>query len=62
MTVCSMAPNGINWVHGETAPTRLLVGTLDCIEIFERDGPAAPWAKIGATLNGKHVSSMMCEP
>ena len=62
MTVCCVAPNGINWVHAQSAPTRLLIGTLDGIEIFVRDELGAPWAKTGTVLDGKHVSSMMYEP
>ena len=61
MTVC-LSTNGVNVHRGSDAPTRLLVATLDGVQILERDGLGSAWKLVGQSLKGLHVSSMLIEP
>jgi photosystem II stability/assembly factor-like uncharacterized protein len=50
-------------VYSSSAPAReLLVGTLDGVVIFEREGLGAPWREARRALPGRHISSIVVEP
>jgi photosystem II stability/assembly factor-like uncharacterized protein len=61
MTMC-LAPNGWNRSLGAAAPTRLLVGTTQGVDVLDRDGPRDLWRAAGRTLAGVHVASLAREP
>jgi photosystem II stability/assembly factor-like uncharacterized protein len=60
MKAC-MSPNGLNTYPGQDPITKLLVGTLNGIDVLEREGPAASWRQAGKALEGKHISSLLLE-
>lgn len=61
--IATLSPNGRNAQReGAGPPTRLLVGTLRGVHLFERDRPGAPWRDRGRTLDGSHCGSLMVAP
>jgi photosystem II stability/assembly factor-like uncharacterized protein len=60
--IACLSPNGQNLCYGDAAPTRLLVATINGINLLERKDPQAPWTDRGRTLDGHHCGSIMIEP
>jgi photosystem II stability/assembly factor-like uncharacterized protein len=61
MTVC-LSTNGPAVFRLAEAPNRLLVATLDGIDILKRGRPGAAWELTGHALKDKHPSALMVEP
>jgi len=61
MTVC-LSTNGPSVCHSEGPPMRLLVATLNGVDIIERASLGEPWRHVGHTLDGKHPSALMKPP
>lgn len=61
MTVC-LSTNGPSLCQADAPPTRLLVATLNGLDILERESPGAQWTRTGHELDGRHVSSLMKPP
>jgi len=61
MVVC-LSTNGPLAHRSDAAPTRLLVATLDGVDIIERDVAPGAWRIAAHALHGKHVSSLLFEP
>jgi len=59
MFVC-LSPGGQSLTVGETARDKLLVGTVDGIFAFQKQGGS--WLPQGTRIPGKHISSILFEP
>ena len=59
MFVC-LSPGGQSLTQGETAKDKLLVGTVDGIFAFQKQGGS--WQGDGTMVPGKHFSSIIFEP
>ena len=59
MFVC-LSPGGQLITNGETQTDKLLVGTVDGIFSFQKNGGA--WAQQATMVPGKHFSSVIFEP
>jgi photosystem II stability/assembly factor-like uncharacterized protein len=57
MSVC-LSPCGAMNYKEQSAPRRLLAGTVDGVRILERSGAGTPWRETGAAMRGEHVSSL----
>jgi photosystem II stability/assembly factor-like uncharacterized protein len=58
-TIC-LSPNGVDVYRVESAPTDVLVATVDGVALVRRDG--GRWRVQVAGLKGLHVSSLMRDP
>ena len=61
MTVC-LSTNGPSKYFSIRPPTKLLVATLDGIEVLERQGAELDWSLTGHVMDGRHISALMIEP
>ena len=61
MTMC-LSTNGPSQCRTKAPPTRLLVATLNGLDVLDRAAPGAPWTRKAHVLDGKHVSSLMKPP
>lgn len=61
MTMC-LSTNGQVIYRSAEPPSKLLVSTLDGVDVLERDGPDGEWSLTGHVLDDHHVSSLMIEP
>ena len=61
LTAC-LSTNGPSQHHTSDAPTRLLVATLNGLDVLVRDKSGAAWTRAGHKLDGNHVSSLMKPP
>src|SRR3972149_4338810 len=59
MFVC-LSPGGQSLTVGEAAQDKLLVGTVDGIFAFQKQGGS--WLPQGTRIPGKHISSIFFEP
>src|SRR4051812_24633207 len=59
MFVC-LSPGGQSLTTGESQNTKLLVGTVEGIFPFDKNG--ASWSKRDTMVPGKHFSSIIFEP
>ena len=60
--IALLSTNGPSVCEAATAPTRLIVATLNGADILERANSAAPWTHVEHVLDGKHVSALMKPP
>lgn len=61
MKAC-LSPNGGNVFAGDELPNQLLVGTLNGINVLERQSSGNSWKKSGHQLKDLHISSLLQEP
>jgi photosystem II stability/assembly factor-like uncharacterized protein len=61
MTAC-LSTNGPSVCEAGARPTRLLVATLNGVDILTRADASSEWRKAGHSLDGKHVSALMRPP
>lgn len=57
--VC-LSPNGVDVYRLDAKPRSLLVATMD--GVIELEARGERWEAVNRTLDGLHVSSLMCEP
>ncbi len=61
MLAC-LSPNGLRNYRGTVPCARLLVGTLNGLQVLQRSGPGDSWRLAGSKLDGLHLSSLLFEP
>jgi photosystem II stability/assembly factor-like uncharacterized protein len=59
--VC-LSPNGVDMYQIDSAPTSLLVGTMDGVVELSAGEDSGTWKALNRTLDGLHVGSLMSEP
>jgi len=59
--VC-LSPNGVDVYHVDSAPTSLLVGTMDGVVELQSAGESGAWNAVNRSLGGLHIGSLMSEP
>ncbi len=59
--VC-LSPNGVDTYQIDSAPTSLLVGTMDGVVELSAGEDSGTWKALNRTLDGLHVGSLMSEP
>ena len=60
--IACLSTNGPSVCEMNAPPTRLLVATLNGLDVLERAAPGAPWTRVRHELDGKHVSALMKPP
>jgi photosystem II stability/assembly factor-like uncharacterized protein len=60
--IACLSPNGQNVCCGDAPPSRLLVATIQGVNLLEQPDRGAQWIDRGRTLDGHHCGSIMIEP
>jgi photosystem II stability/assembly factor-like uncharacterized protein len=61
-TQICLSPNGVDTYRTLTAPSSLLVGTMDGVVELRASPRTDRWERVNRSLDGLHVGSLMCEP